>query len=204
MPTATLSVSHQVEVGGSELAADVSAQLESTVVTHRLAMPDMASIAFRDPSHDVLARAGIEIGKPLKISVTSVRSDTPALLFDGEVTSIEAEYDALGARAVVRGYDRSHRLLAGRRTATYQNVKYSDVAQQLASKAGLTPEVDETDGVFDHLLQANQSDLDFLYQLARLANRVLRVVGTTLEFKVATPASTGPGAQDTSERYWGQ
>lgn len=208
MTTATQSVRQKIEVEGSELSADVSAQVESAVVTHRLAMPDMAAIAFRDPAHDVLGRARIQVGAALKISATSVRSDTPTLLFDGEVTSVEAEYDALGARAVVRGYDRSHRLMSGRRTATYQNVKYSDVAQQLAGNASLTPDVDATDGVFDHLLQANQSDLDYLYQLGRLANRVVRVVGTTLEFKRATPSSSGPGAGDIDgtnpvQLWWG-
>ncbi len=208
MATATQSVRHKIEVEGSELSADVSAQLERGTVRHRLAMPDMAWLAFRDPTYDVLSRAGLQIGAALKVSATSVRSDTPALLFDGEVTSIEAEYDALGARAVVRGYDRSHRLMSGRKTATYQNVKYSDVAQQLAGNASLTPDIDETDGVFDHLFQASESDLDFLYRLAGLANRVLRVVGTTLEFKEATPSSSGPGAGDISgtnpvQLWWG-
>jgi phage protein D len=208
MVTATQSVAYRIEIDGAELAADALAQVESVVVTHRIAVPDTAWLAFRDPAHDVLGRAGIEIGKPLKVSATSVRSDAPAPLFDGEVTSIEAEYDALGARAVVRAYDRSHRLMAGRRTATYQNVKYSDVAQQLASKANLTPDVDPTDGVFDHLLQANQSDFDFLHQLARLANRVFRVAGTTLEFKVPPPSSSGPSAGDIGDvnpvqLWWG-
>jgi hypothetical protein len=55
------------------------------------------------------------------------------VLIKGEITSIEADYDTLGARAIVRGYDKSHRLAAGRVTKTYENVKLSDIAKQLAS-----------------------------------------------------------------------
>ena len=62
------------------------------------------------------ATPGIEIGKGVEISTASPARDEPAVLIDGEVTSIEADYDTLGARAIVRGYDRSHRLAAGRKT----------------------------------------------------------------------------------------
>ena len=115
---------------------DVEGQLESVIVVDRLAMPDTFSLGFRDPGRDILERAGLEIGAKVKIS-TGLRDKAPEPLIDGEVTSIEADYDGLGARAVVRGYDLSHRLNAGRKTQTFQNVKLSDVASQLASDAGL-------------------------------------------------------------------
>ena len=53
-------------------------------------------------------------------------------LITGEVTALEAEYDALGGRAVVRGYDPSHRLHRGRQTQTYRNVTDSDIARTVA------------------------------------------------------------------------
>ena len=52
----------------------------------------------------------------------------------GEVTSIEAEYDRLGTRAVVRGYDLLHRLSAGTKTATFDNVSYADVVKKIADR----------------------------------------------------------------------
>src|SRR3990172_1441949 len=143
MPAPTASTSRIVEIDGSELAADIEGQLESALVVDRLAMPDMFTLVFRDPTRDILSRAGIEIGKKVSISTASLRSDSPEMLIVGEVTSVEADYDSLGTRAVVRGYDKSHRLAAGRKTPTYQQVKYSDIASQIASAAGLTPDVDE-------------------------------------------------------------
>jgi phage protein D len=197
MPT-TQAITSAISVEGADLPNDVVSQLESVVVTQRIAMPDTVLIAFRDPTKDVLGRAGIEIGNGLKVSVGSVRDDSPSVLFDGEVTAIEADYDSLGSRAIVRGFDRSHKLMAGCKSTTFKNVKYSDVVSQLANDAGLTPDVDETSGVQDHLIQANESDLDFIYRLARLSNRVVQVEGTTLHFKEPTPSASGPGAGDSS------
>jgi uncharacterized protein involved in type VI secretion and phage assembly len=200
MPAPTASTSRIVEIDGSELADDIEGQLESALVVDRLAMPDMFTLVFRDPTRDILSRAGIEIGKKVSISTASLRSDSPETLIVGEVTSVEADYDSLGTRAVVRGYDKSHRLAAGRKTATYQQVKYSDIASQIASAAGLTPDVDESSGTVEHVLQANQSDLDFLLGLAHRIGFDCRVEDETLLFKRPVRSSGAPGAGDfTSE-----
>jgi phage protein D/phage baseplate assembly protein gpV len=192
MPDATLATKRSIEIDGSALQADVEGQLESVLIVDRLAMPDTFSLVFRDPDRDILTRAGLEIGKKVKIS-TALRSDSPKPLIDGEVTSIEADYDTLGARAIVRGYDLSHRLNAGRKTKTYQNVKLSDVASQLASAAGLQADVDDSGGTVEHLLQPNLSDLDFLYSLARRIGFDCRVDGAKLYFKRPTASSAAPG-----------
>ena len=195
MPT-TASIQRIVEIDGTELAADVESQLESALVVDRLAMPDMFTLVFRDPNRDILGRAGLEIGKKVKISTTSLTADSPEPLITGEVTSIEAEYDTLGTRAVVRGYDKSHRLAAGRRTATFQNTKYSDIAQQIAGGAGLQADVDTSDGTYEHVFQVNQSDLDFLYGLARQIGYECRVDDETLLFKRPVESSGAPGEGD--------
>jgi uncharacterized protein involved in type VI secretion and phage assembly len=112
------------------------------------------------------------------------------------VTSIEADYDTLGTRAVVRGYDKSHRLAAGRKTKTFLNVKYSDIASQVATDAGLQADVEDSGGTVEHVLQANQSDLDFLYALARKVGFECRVDDETLLFKKPVESSGAPGAGD--------
>jgi len=171
-------------------------------------MPDMFTLVFRDPERDILGKAGLEIGRKVAISAASVTSDAPEPLITGEITSVEAEYDTLGARAVVRGYDKSHRLAAGRRTATYQNTKYSDIAQQIAGAAGLQADVDTSDGTPDFVFQVNQSDLDFLYMLARQIGFDCRVDDETLLFK-KPPESTGAPAEgdlessDPVQLVWG-
>lgn len=198
MATSTASIQRVIEIDGRELDSDVESQLESALVVERLAMPDMFALVFRDPARDVVGRAGIEIGASVTVSTTSTTADEPEPLIKGEVTGIETEYDSLGSRAVVRGYDRSHRLAAGRKTATFQNVKYSDVASQIASGAGLEADVDDSGGTVEHLLQANQTDLDFLYELAHRIGFDCRVDDRTLRFKKPVESSGAPGEGDYS------
>ena len=107
-----------IEVEGAEIDPEVEGKLERAVVIDRLHMPDTFTLEFSDPDRDVLASAKIEIGKRIKISAGGMYAETADVLIDGEVTSIEAEYTESGSRCVVRGYDLSHRLNAGRRSDT--------------------------------------------------------------------------------------
>jgi phage protein D len=193
LPPATQRV---IEIDGSELDEDVDDQIESVTVIDRLWMPDSFVLVFGDPEHDILAKAGLEIGAKVKISTTEPGADSSVALMSGEVTSIEAEYDLLGVRAVVRGYDLLHRLSAGRKTKTWDNVTYADVAKEIADAAGLDVEVDSSGGTLDHVIQGNVSDLDFLYQLGRKVGFDLAVDDDKLLFKKPTKSSAAPAAGD--------
>jgi len=193
---AVASTQRTVKVDGTELPAEVDGALESVLVVDRLVMPDMFALTFRDPGRDILGKAGLEIGKTVEISTGSLRDDAPEVLIDGEVTSIEADYDTLGSRAIVRGYDRSHRLTAGRRTATFQDMSYSEIAKKIAGDNGLEAECDDAGAALENTLQANVSDLDFLYGLARRIGFDCRVEGTRLLFKKPAESSGAPGEGD--------
>ena len=58
-------------------------------------------------------------------------------LMTGEVTALEAEFDAGGTFTVLRGYDAAHRLFRGRRTEAYTQMTASDIALKVAQRAGL-------------------------------------------------------------------
>ena len=197
--TASVPSTAVVKVDGSDLDPIAVSAMESALVVDRLSMPDMFSLVFRDRDRDILGKVGLEIGKAIEISASSQSDDAEAVLIKGEVTAIEADYDTLGARAIVRGYDKSHRLAAGRKTATFENVKLSDIAKQLASDAGLQADVDETDGTQDHVFQVNQSDLDFLYALAIRAGFDCSVDGDTLLFKKPVESSGAPTEGEPSD-----
>ena len=84
------------------------------------------------------------------------------------MTALEATYEDGWDRTIVRGYDKSHRLHRGRRTETYQNVKVSDVAQTVASRAGLdVGTIDDSGAVLDFISQVNITDWEFLKARAR-------------------------------------
>jgi len=185
-----------IEIDGSELDREIDHQVLSVTVIDRLHMPDSFVIVLRDPKHAILDKAGLAIGAKVRISTTEPGADSSEALVSGEITSIEAEYDSLGVRAVVRGYDPLHRLSAGRKTKTFENVTYADVARDIADAAGLDVEVDDSGGTLDHVIQGNISDLDFLYQLGRRVGFDVAIEDETLHFKKPTQSTEAPGPGD--------
>ena len=183
-----------IEVDSARMDRAVEGQLESATVIDRLHMPDTFTLVFSDPYRDILERAKLAIGKRVKISTGAYTAEAAATLIDGEVTSIEVEYGMLGSRAIVRGYDLSHRLATGRKSDTYQDSTYSDIAKKIAARAKLKTDIEATREVHEHVIQANQSDLDFLMRLADEVDYVCRVDGDTLLFKKQAPATEGPAA----------
>jgi phage protein D len=186
-----------VEMDGSELSRALAGRLEAVVVDQSLHKPSMFALTFADHGTDVISEANIRIGSAVKITADGWFSDDYLCLISGEVTSIEADYDHLATRTVVRGYDPSHRLHRGTRTETYRNVKASDIAATLASRLGCeVGTIDDTEVTHDYVAQVNQSDWDFLAARAREIAFELTVEDGHFNFRRPTEASEGPDAPD--------
>ena len=70
------------------------------------------------------------------------------------------------AELVVQGYDVSHRLFRQPQTRAHLNKKDSDLANEIAQEAGLGTEIENTQIVYEHIFQHNQTNLEFLSQRA--------------------------------------
>jgi phage protein D len=157
-----------VEIDGTALDPELEPLVEQIVVDENLHLPSMFQVAFRDIERNVLAQAGLKIGSKVVVRASALGDTLPTPLITGEVTALEAEYDSLGARALVRGYDPSHRFHRGRRTHTYRNVTDSEVAHKVAQRAGVDiGKIDSATTTYEHLSQANVSDWEFLKGRAR-------------------------------------
>jgi uncharacterized protein len=111
----------------------------------------------------------------------------------GEVTGIEPRFGGDTAPIVtVRGYDLGHRLTRTWRTQAFAQMKESDIVRKIASGAGLRDVVDDSEVVLAHVMQSNQTDLDFLRSRARGYGWEMFVREKTLYFRA--PATTGPPA----------
>jgi uncharacterized protein len=118
----------------------------------------------------------IELGVPGKMKK----------VFDGEVTAWRTELERAGPTVMVlRGMDRSHRLMRGHRTKTYANASPLDCAQQIASAAGLTAKTSagQPAPVKTFRMQANESDFSFLRKMAELEGYLFYVDGSDLHFE---------------------
>jgi phage protein D len=179
------------------LAAELEELLEQVVVDDHLHLPDMFLLSFRDANRDVVDRLHAKIGSRVRVSCPEPGKTAPNLLIDGEVTALEAEYGATGSRAVLRGYDHSHRLHSGRVTETYQNVKDSDLARTVMQRVQLQAgEIDDSQTTHDHVSQVNLSDWDFLKARAAEIGFELAVSEGKLHFRKPKPSEKAPKSGD--------
>ncbi len=196
-PAAALASTPTIQLDGRDLPEALISQLQEVVVDDNLHLPDTFEIRFFDPGRSVVEDSGVKVGSAVRISAGGLNEPAPVLLLSGEVTAIEAEYDEQGGSLIVRGYDKSHRLARGRRTQTYQNVKYSDIAGQIADRVALTRgKIDDSGAVLEHVSQANQSDWDFLSDLGREIDFEVAVVDGALDFRRPPEAADAPSEGD--------
>ena len=187
----------RIEIDGTPLPPELEVHLERAVADDHTLLPGMVVLRFRDPDRDLLHRAGFEIGGTVRVLAGPAGQEAREVLATAEVTGFEAEFDASGSHAVVRGYDHSHRLHRGRRTETYRNVTDADIARAVAQRVGLeVGRVEDTSIVHRHVSQANLSDWDFLTARAEEIGLELAVLDSKLELRKPSEASEAPEAGD--------
>lgn len=199
MPIADLTNRAAIEIDGAEVSADLEPAIQEVVVDDHLYLPDAFEIRVFDPDRSAQGKLQVKIGSKVRISGTALHDATPTLLVSGEVTAVEGAYAEGGSELVIRGYDESHRLTRGRHTATYNQMKYSDIAGQVADRASLERgAIDDSSAVVDYVAQINQSDWDFLLGLARQVDFTVGVAEGKLNFGKPKPASDAPSDGDYS------
>jgi len=198
----TKAVKAAIAVSGLDMRSELLAYVEQVVVDEDLHRPAMFAITMTDPRHDIVGRSGMKAGAEVEISVVGQGADDDRPLLTGDVVAIECEYDQLGARVVIRGYARSHRLHRGRRTRVFQDVTDSDIVKQVAGDARLDlGEIEETSEVHKHVSQANVTDWEFLTDRARQIGLDLMVVDGKLTLAKRAPSTGAPSEAGQDPRH---
>ena len=201
MPDAALATAIKVEVDGRPLDGAVETALLRVVVDDHLHLPDTFEITFQETADMTVADAAhLRVGCAVKVSTSALGDGATSLLVSGEVTALEGVYrEGKAPLLVARGYDHAHRLSRGRSSATFQNVKYSDVARTIASQVGLqVGTIDDSGRVHQHVGQTGQTDWEFLRGLAREVGFEVAVVEGKLEFRRPREAADAPEGGDFS------
>jgi phage protein D len=184
-----------VSVNGSPLPPAVHERLVAGTVQQSIHLPDSVLLEIEDPDSTAIADGAFRIGAALVVSVISASNTAGTKVFVGEVTGLECEYDGLGQRTVIRGYDGSHRLHRGRHTAAYVNSTYTDIVRKVVQRAGLTAgQMDASGAVHAHVAQANVDDWTFLRGLAAEIGFTLAVEEGKVCFRTPAAASSAPAA----------
>ena len=178
---------------GLPLPPTVDAAVWRVVVDQHLLLPDMFEITLEEDG-TVLATSGLTIGTPVTISGGAADSMTSEILIEGEVTSIEGEYDQNVHWTIVRGYEKAHRLQRARRTRSFTNMSDGDIVNQIASEAQIPTGTVEDPGVtHSYLAQVNQTDWEFLKSRAFELGYEVAVTEGELHFRPASGSSMGGG-----------
>lgn len=187
--------SFEIKVNNSLLPIDTELRLVAVSVEEDVNLPSMFTLEFaglpeQQGTIAILDDARFAIGSAVEVKLGYVGQLTT--LLKGEITALEPAFVCNGPPSlIVRGYDRRHRLQRGRKTRTFVQQKDSDIATQIASEAGLTAQTKDSKVVHDYLIQANQTDWEFLQSRARLIQYEVMVEDKTLNFRpVSNDAST--------------
>src|SRR5512134_2816259 len=161
-----------VLINGVPLPVEAVGYVAGVTVDESVELPSMFTLAMTSSDAQHQAVPWIDdaqlfaIGHVVEIKLGYV-DDLETLLI-GEITALEPEFvfNRL-PRLTVRGYDRRHRLQRGRKTRTFVQKTDSDIAIQIAHEVGLTPQAVDSRVIHSYILQANQTDMDFLQERAR-------------------------------------
>jgi uncharacterized protein len=175
-----------VTVDGSALPTPAALRVGSLRVDEDSLLPAMFTLELAagegDHETDWIDGSLFPIGGSVEIKMGY--GDSLATLLAAEITGIEPVFTQGAPPTVtVRGYDRRHRLLRGRKTRSFVQQKDSDMAATIAGEAGLTAQAIDSEVVHDYVLQANQTDMEFLQERAGRIHYELAVEDRTLHFR---------------------
>lgn len=182
-----LAPSISVLINGRRLTIGTKTDLVAVNVSEDLEAPSMFTLEL--DSWD-LAKSQLtwidddlfDLGDEVEIQMGYDNSLMPIIV--GEITGLEPEF-ALDTTPslIVRGHDLRHRLLRGRKTRSFTQMKDSDIARQIARERGLTLTGKDTQVKQEYVLQNNQTDWDFLQDRAKRIGYEVVVENKTLSFR---------------------
>ena len=182
----------EVLVAGKALPLQTKALIFGILVDESVELPSMFALEIsgsddQDEANPWLDDDTFGVGKAVEVRL-GYESDLESI-FKGEITALEPEFALCRLPVMtVRGYDRRHRLLRGRKTRTFVKKKDSDIASQIASESGLTGQSEDSKVTHEYIVQANQTDIEFLRERARRIQYEVMVDDKTLLFRPAAHA----------------
>lgn len=187
MAAITEAWSFDLKVADAELSDDeLAAVLQVRVLQDTRAPGTFEILADAwDPDKQLFRLVDkFKLGAKVELGVVHKRTRYP--LFAGELTAVEFTVAGDDAPTVrLRGYDVRHRLMRGRSTRAFEKSKDSEAAEKIAGELGVTIKATASPVVHAFLLQADQSDYEFLSQRAAAIGYELGVgeFGKSLVFR---------------------
>ena len=189
MSTHQTVAGYKVTIGSVSFTHNSSNALLSCVVEDHVDMATICQVTVSTAENQ--PTNSFKIGDKV-----SVKLRTEDEIFSGEVIAVDHAFQGKGTSSmIIKCVDNSHRLGRGRKTKFWNDMKDSDVVQEVGAESKLSVECDDTGEVHKYILQRNESNISFLKRLAARNNFQVRVEPGKLLFK---KASTGGTAKELS------
>jgi len=173
----------EIIVDGSTLAQEYVAQLLDVQVRDNLLLPDTAVVRFRDPLGEFIERHPLQPGVVIEIKMGARKDNGTTRVFIGEVVALEPEFGEGDCVISARAYDRGHRLLANRRSQTFQDQKAEDMISSVIGRVGLNAgTMESTTAVHPFFQQSMETDWEFCRRLAAMNDFELVVDDRSVNF----------------------
>jgi len=173
------STSYKVEIGGTTLSQTTKDGLDVLIFEDHVDMVNMLTLKLGGA--ETQPEWGFAIGDAVTAELAGQE------IFSGEVVAMEPSFQIEGvASMTLRCMDKSHRLGRGRKTRFWEDLKDSDVAEEVGAECGLSVQADSTQDTQPYILQRNESNVAFLKRLAARNNFQVRVHEGQLMFVKAS------------------
>lgn len=187
-----------VKLNGSPAPDDFMKDILKIVVEESLHLPAMFTLVIHNNYIPTVRdnqpwrhQQQLEIGKRVTIGLGNSVTQEPNFakqkiddLIDGEITAIDVDFTKRSeSHLIIRGYDLSHRLHRGRFNRSFQNMTDSAIVEKIAKEVGLNAACDPTGAAREYVFQKNQTNMDFLRELAARHGFELFVQNGNLQFR---------------------
>lgn len=176
-----------VKLNGRPLLADMALWIANIIVEDDLDMPSMFTLELVSKEDERSTTPWTDdprlaLGTTVEISMGY--GDNRESLIVGDIASLEPVFTIRGSPTLlVRGYDRRQRLNAVRRTRGFTFRTDSSIAEEICSATHVANITVETQTTHEYVLQANQTDLEFLRERAHRIRYEIAMDGETIVFR---------------------
>jgi uncharacterized protein len=165
------SPAFRIEVDGSRLAADVSKNIQQVTVVSRPSAVDTFTLTVANaypklPWTHTSDADLFKVGADVSIEMGYV--DQMRNVMRGEITKLSPVFPESGVPTIgVEGHTRLHWLHGSKKTRTFQRMTDKQIVERIAQEVGLRSKAEDTQVTHEYIMQANQTDLEFVQARAR-------------------------------------
>jgi hypothetical protein len=195
----------------SHISDEEQAQIARVSVEAQLGIPRMCEVEIKGGPRKIADFGGSRsrIGQTISVFGYGLGDLTGDIVFRGTIASRELRTDpGQGARMVLRAYDGGYEMMAARKTRSFKDSSYGEIAKKIARDYSLDSlfgsDISTSGTTHPFVVQSNESDWDFLTRLAREQGWVMFVrvytqltIGKTQLFFGPPKKATRPVPSDT-------